>query len=261
MDYFEIHLVEHCNLKCKACDNYSSIAEEEYLDIENFENDMKRMRELFSGIQLIRLLGGEPLLHPDLISFLYVIRKYFKIGETNIRITTNAILLHKMPEEFWEACHKNNITIEYSYYPININRWEHRYLSERYVVVLIPLDWEYNEDKTSHRMAVTDNKNEELIEYNYNNCHRVLWKCISLKNGKIYPCSCIPNIYHFNKFFKKNLKVTENDYISIYDHTAEEIDDFLKHPVPFCGYCNVKDRQFDNKWEVTKYDISEWYDK
>lgn len=69
MDYFEIHLVEHCNLKCKACDNYSSIAEEEYLDIENFENDMKRMRELFSGIQLIRLLGGEPLLHPNLISF------------------------------------------------------------------------------------------------------------------------------------------------------------------------------------------------
>ena len=57
MDYFEIHLVEHCNLKCKACDNYSSIAEEEYLDIENFENDMKRMRELFSGIHQV---GAKP---------------------------------------------------------------------------------------------------------------------------------------------------------------------------------------------------------
>ena len=65
MNYFEIHLVEHCNLNCKSCDNYSPIAKEEYLDIKSFENDMKRMRELFSNISLIRLFN---VLYPKLNS-------------------------------------------------------------------------------------------------------------------------------------------------------------------------------------------------
>ena len=30
---FEVHLAEHCNLNCKSCFHYSSIAKEEYLDI------------------------------------------------------------------------------------------------------------------------------------------------------------------------------------------------------------------------------------
>lgn len=261
MNYFEIHLVEHCNLNCKSCDNYSPIAKEEYLDIKSFENDMKRMRELFSNISLIRLLGGEPLLHPQLILFIKVIRKYFKIKETNIRITTNAILLNKMPKEFWECCHENNISIEYTHYPIHIDRHNYQHLAEQYGVTLMTFNWDYNDKKTSHRMTVTDKKNNDLIDYNFEHCHLVEWGCISLRKGKIYPCSCIPNIYHFNKFFNKNLEVTENDYISIYEHTAEEIDNFLKHSVPFCGYCNVIKRQFNNKWEISKYNINEWYDE
>lgn len=258
MNYFEIHLVEHCNLKCKGCDNFSSLAKEEYLDIELFENDIKRMHELFPKIQLIRLLGGEPLLHPQLTDFFDIIRNYYKY-DTTIMVTTNAILLDKMPVNFWNNCHANDITIEYTYYPINLDRDKHKKLAEQYDVKLIPFSWEYKENKTLHRMPITDNKNDNYN--NYNNCHKAKYKCVSLKQGKIYPCPTIPNIYHFNKFFNKHLEVTKNDYIDIYNHTAYDIDEFLTHAVPFCGYCNVNNITYDHKWETTKYNINEWYDE
>ena len=32
-------------------------------------------------------------------------------------------------------------------------------------------------------------------------------ECIMLKDGKLYTCTLIPNIEHFNKHFKKKLEV------------------------------------------------------
>ena len=81
-----------------------------------------------------------------------------------------------------------------------------------------------------------------------------------MKNGRIYPCTCIPNICHFNKYFNKNLEVVPEDSIDIHTHTLEEIENFLKNPVPFCAYCNVKNRTNGKSWATTNYDIKEWFD-
>lgn len=37
---FEIHLCEHCNLRCQSCDNFSSLAEEEFVDVDVFNKEM-----------------------------------------------------------------------------------------------------------------------------------------------------------------------------------------------------------------------------
>lgn len=258
MNYFEIHLVEHCNLKCQSCDNFSSIAEEEFLSEEIFDSDMKRMSELYDkDIKYFRLLGGEPLLHPNLNYFLETARKYFK--DAIILLTTNAILLDKMSDNFWKVCHNNDIVIEYTFYPINIDRNKHLELAKKYQVSLIPFENKKVTSKDSHRNPVNDKKDQD-INYNFKHCYQV-HKCISLKQGKIYPCTCIPNAYHFNKFFNKNLEVTDKDYIDIYQNEKEAIEEFLNHPVPFCAYCNVKNRTGGKPWAVSKFDIKEWFDE
>lgn len=117
---FEVHLTEHCNLNCKGCDNYSPLAEKEFLDIEEFKRDCGRLSELFKGkIEELSLLGGEPLLHPQIADFLEISRKNFPIGE--IRIITNGLLLPKMNEKFWENCRKYDIVISPTRYPINFD--------------------------------------------------------------------------------------------------------------------------------------------
>ena len=73
---YEVHLTEHCNLNCKSCFHFSSRAEEEYLDVTEYEKDCKRLSELFGGVASdILLMGGEPLLHPDIEKFIEITRK------------------------------------------------------------------------------------------------------------------------------------------------------------------------------------------
>ena len=63
---FTIRLVEHCNLNCAGCDNFSPLAEPEFLSIEEFRRDFERVGELFNHeCRLIKLSGGEALLRPD----------------------------------------------------------------------------------------------------------------------------------------------------------------------------------------------------
>ena len=264
MEQFEIEIVDHCNLNCKSCDHFSPLAKKKFLSEEIFNNDMKRMSELFDNIKIFNLIGGEPLLHPNINYFIETSRFYFP--NTDIRIFTNAILLNKMPKEFWECCSKNNITIEYTYIPLHIDREKYLNLCKEYNVKIIRPDWVVNKKdlhKDQWRFPLNDKKDQD-INHNWKLCYKT--NCTSLKNGNIFSCSYAANISHFNNFFNKCLKITEHDYINIYNHTAEEIDDFLKHPKPFCGYCNISNNTCYGDWEIDKpmittYDISEWLDQ
>lgn len=61
---FEVDIVSHCNLNCKCCSQFSSIAEEEYIEPKDMEKDFRRLGELFHNeAGRIYLIGGEPLLH------------------------------------------------------------------------------------------------------------------------------------------------------------------------------------------------------
>jgi molybdenum cofactor biosynthesis enzyme MoaA len=76
LKYLELHLTDHCNLNCKGCGHYSPIAQENFASFVEFKKDMLRLGHLFRNIQIIRLMGGEPLLHPDVAFFLLKTRAY-----------------------------------------------------------------------------------------------------------------------------------------------------------------------------------------
>ena len=64
---FEIHLCDHCNLNCKGCGHFSPLAQKRFLDPAVFERDCRQLSKLSNRkIELIDLMGGEPLLHPHI---------------------------------------------------------------------------------------------------------------------------------------------------------------------------------------------------
>ena len=67
----------------------------------------------------IGIMGGEPLLYPDLLLILSMTRKYFP--NTTIQLVTNGLLLMQQTDEFWKACKENNIVIVNTKYPINLD--------------------------------------------------------------------------------------------------------------------------------------------
>ena len=249
---FIFHLAEHCNLNCASCDNFSPLAEPEFIDVGEFTRDIERMAELFNrDSERISLLGGEPLLHPRLAVILETARKSFP--STRIRLLTNGILLAQQSPAFWETCRDNSIRIVITHYPINIDVPKIRELAGKYSVELECSD----EPITTFMNEPVNLKGDGDFRKNFAACTRGN-RCIMLRHGRLYTCTFVANIHHFTKHFGVNIPVTEADYIDIYDAeiTGDEILRRLAEPIPICRFCNMNFKLI--KWHRSELDINEW---
>ena len=63
--YLETHLCDHCNLNCKSCSHFCPlVTEPTFTDLEQYTKDIRVLSKKLA-IRTIRLMGGEPLLHPQ----------------------------------------------------------------------------------------------------------------------------------------------------------------------------------------------------
>ena len=76
----------------------------------------------------------------------------------------------------------------------------------------------------------------------------------------LYTCSIRPYAEYFNNAFNQRLALADDDYIDIYKaNTYEELAEFVTKRVPFCRYCDIKNRRvFD--WERSNRTIDEYVD-
>jgi hypothetical protein len=255
LDVLNIQIVDHCNLNCKYCNNFSSIAKEKCMDKATFTKDLTRLRELTGGkIGAIGLMGGEPLLHPFLIELMKTTRALFP--KTKLSILTNGILLTKQDEAFWETCHVTKTAIMVSSYPINIHYDEIKSSAKKHGVVFLGGEKLENADNWSKFSF--DLEGKQNVKENFYNCGYAN-HCIEVYEGKMSTCAVVNSIFRFNEYFNKNIPVTEKDFIDIYKaKSIDEILDFLVQPPPICAYCNVNGRNATVKWGISKKDISEW---
>ena len=65
--YLDIHVVDHCNLRCAGCLHFAPLATEHFIDLAAYDRDLEMLAAV-EGIEgyfdCICLMGGEPLLHP-----------------------------------------------------------------------------------------------------------------------------------------------------------------------------------------------------
>lgn len=254
---FEVALTEHCNLKCAGCDHFSPVAEPEFADIKEFTRDFERLSELFSGrAREIHLLGGEPLLHPDLASFLKTARRCFP--QAVIDVTTNGLLLPRMGEIFWDICHKERIVVRPTKYPEeSIDYDAAEKLAAQYGVEYRYID---NTDQTVKTLTKypLDLKGLQDPRRSFMMCHRAN-ACIYLQHGRLFTCTVAPTIRHLNRHFGTRFEEAPEDSIDIYQTaSADEILDHLAHPIPFCRYCMPECAQEGQPWRHSKGELSEW---
>ena len=254
LKYFCVHIVDHCNLKCRFCDHFSPLAKENYTDLISFEKDFKRLSFLSNqNVDKIGLLGGEPLIHPRITDFAKIARKYFPFSKINI--VTNGLLLLKQDINFWQNCRKNNIVIAVTKYPINIDYDKISEVANKYNVILEYYNNSDKNKKTSYHIPLNLEGKKNGVD-NFMRCFHANDLTL-LRNGKLYTCTVAPNAFKFNDYFDKNLPVPEG--IDIYKaKNMEEILNFISKPINFCKYCDVKKRTFNHEWRQSKKDIKEW---
>lgn len=259
---FHVSVAEHCNLNCKNCGHHSPLAEKEYLDVAEYERDCARLSELFdSEVKYIRLMGGEPLLHPRLTEIMRITREAFRVGK--IRIVTNGVLLPSMGEDFWNACRDYRITLSPTEYPIKVDYDMWRTYAETYGVLyddmgLANLD-EESDVKLMHRSLI-DPTGRYIVEHNYYHCP---WanNCLQLRHGRLYTCYQAANVHHLKKYFDLDIHLSERNGVDIYAvKDAYELMTKVNRPIPFCQYCNLDSLGYEEQWEVSRKDRYEWID-
>ena len=258
---FEIHLAEHCNLNCAGCDHFSSIAEPELVSVEEFTRDMKRMGELFGhDCTRIYLIGGEPLLHPDIITLMKITRENFTSGD--ITIYTNGILLPQKGADFWQACHDNNIGILISSYPIKLDKDKINDAAKKFAV---RISWGFAPKnalkESTFIVSPIDISGKGDPKKSFARCLESN-ACITLKHGKLFTCVFAAHVHHFSKKFGIDIPITEADCIDIYKESdGNEILKKLNRPIPACRFCSggaFTKSSRKMKWHRTEQDINEW---
>ena len=275
--WIEINIADHCNLNCRMCDHFSHLAPPVFLDVDEFKRDMERLAELSGNfIDMIKLQGGEPLMHKDINKFIEITRNLFPKSE--IDFFTNGLLLlraeHYEKGNFWQCCVDNRVDILLTRYPIKLDVEPIREKAEEYGVRLqifgeaatrctgdksiglykLPQS-DINKKSTKHPFDL----NGTIEKHCFISCYH-LNETITLRHGKLYTCSIRPYAEYFNNAFNQRLELADDDYINIYKaNTYEELAEFATKRVPFCRYCDIKNRRvFD--WARSNRQIDEYVD-
>ena len=253
----QIHIADHCNLKCWGCDHFSPLANEGYADVDGFTRDMRRLGEIFNGqASRIALLGGEPLLNPEVERFFPIARSFFPAAP--IHLVTNGVLLGSKPDGFWAACRHHNISIVVTIYPgLEKSFTANKDKADSMGVMLLHYGKKPSVLKTS-RHEPLDLEGRQRPEDSFKRCPRAN-HCIQLLDGRLYTCTTVPNVRFFNNYFDKNLPISDKDSIDIHRaKNASEIFNFLARPIPFCRFCNIKKSSRYHPWRISDKNIKEW---
>lgn len=95
----EMNVAFGCNLKCEYCTHLGRFMKGTVPLVELlywYETWNKKIRP-----QNVRIMGGEPLLHPDLESIIYETRNFW--DDSNVELITNGLLLPKMKSSIFVA--------------------------------------------------------------------------------------------------------------------------------------------------------------
>jgi uncharacterized radical SAM superfamily Fe-S cluster-containing enzyme len=106
----ESDITHHCNLSCEHCSHFSPFFSESFYRLEQFEKDIRVLSTMVHTDAYL-LLGGEPLLNPNIREYVRILRES-QITD-RVVLVTNGLLLH--------ATSIDNLTIfdriEISMYP------------------------------------------------------------------------------------------------------------------------------------------------
>ncbi|MBR4612218.1 MAG: radical SAM protein [Kiritimatiellae bacterium] len=237
LDYLEFHLADHCNLNCAGCLHYAPFAEPHLADAASFRRDLSRLAILFSNVRHVRLMGGEPLLHPDAADFVKIARETFPAS--SIRVVTNGVKLAPPIDEpvarLLSAMAESHVGIDWTKYPPLAGRDA----DIRRVCDDAGVDLRVTEN--SLFMARLRPEGGSGIRRAFKWCRHRLY-CPILKDGRIYLCAPACYAAFYNK--RAGTRIPEELGIDIHSASAKDIMLYLMSPSFSCSHCAEGMRQF-----------------
>ncbi len=178
----EINAVLHCNLTCRACSHRSPIFKKNITEPEVVYRDLKLLSK-YVAPNMIRVVGGEPLLHPNIEELIEAIRR--SDAAPWIRVVTNGVLLTKASQRFWSLVDE----VYVSQYPgFHLDQQQLNSISEIAQAFKVTLKLNiFNHFRES--LAGVESEDAELTRRIYNSCRIAhTWQCHAVHKGHYYLC-------------------------------------------------------------------------
>lgn len=205
----EYSVAYHCNSKCSGCSHLSPFSGRCFPPVLEFSADINRLSKVLHA-DVIRLLGGEPLLNPDINQFIKI------AGESGIAdhvmVTTNGSLLHKMDDEFW----KNVDYVLVSCYPDTWLKENLTVLRERARFFNTKL-WFHVLETFRTTIVTKPHPKDWITGIIFRTCRDVhLFHCHMIHEGKLYKCAVPPFLPEYLSKMQTHVYDPEHDAFDLY---------------------------------------------
>lgn len=183
LDRLEIPITTYCSLCCRHCANLMQYyTERSHIPAKQVTENLSEVLDSIDGVHLLRILGGEPLLHPELYEILqFCITCMEKSGKIRgVEIVTNGTML--LSEDTVELL-KNSDRIKLGISDYGANSSKLNSLTEQLEEAHILYDVYRGEWKAKASLAArgwSDRDKRKLF--------RMCKKYISLFNGELHIC-------------------------------------------------------------------------
>lgn len=246
LPYVEMHIMDACNLNCRGCTHFSPAFSKQVPDFDSRMNDVKELTRIFTHIVSFEILGGEPLMNPQIKDYVCGIRKL--LPETFIALVTNGLLLTSIDEDILKCFRDNNVIVMISEYePTHrmIDKIKSRLEELRVVYQIRDYDIKSKFNKPLSLKGDSIHKHKCISN-----------GCVNIYEGKIARCPTLMYINYFNQKFHTNLP--EEGVIRLETvQDGRELLDELKQSVPLCKHCI----EYEIPWsscgkEITVHDFA-----
>jgi hypothetical protein len=179
----EINAAWHCNISCQSCSHGSpDMPRDRFADPAKLAHDLRTL-SAWMHVEHVRVLGGEPLLHPEVEVLLAAVGTS-GITDT-VRVLTNGLQLHRQGPAFWRAVDELHISV----YP-NTSRFidTHRELIRRHAAEA-GTRVTYKSFDHFRRSFRPQDGDHELTRLIYATCQiGNRWRCLTVDDGMLYRC-------------------------------------------------------------------------
>ena len=223
--YLELAVTERCSLNCKNCANLMQYYEKpEHYSFESLKDDVDALEIMTRKVMILQILGGEPLIYPQLFSILsYVCEKKFI---KKIQLVTNGTVMPS--SEITELLKNKKITVIMSDYG-DLSRKKTELISlfkkEKINYNLLEYSaWMDYGDVKKH-----DYSKDDLFR-SYNECAAA--ECKTLLKGKIFTCPRAAHLYNLG------ILSSEGEFIDIKKDSLQKQKAFYNQKtVSACEMC------------------------
>ncbi len=225
LDYLEYHVNDHCNLNCKSCSHFCPLVTEPvFVDFDQTERDLYRLKELVCQIKKIRIMGGEPLLNSELPRYINVTRRVFPYSD--IRLVTNGLLIKTLGNDVWNAIKNNNVRIDISIYPPMLKTMD---------MCISEINKHECRVGGLHQVSRFEKIMHSPEPYKMDNTNSCI--CNNIRDGYIASCPMVFCGKYYNDYFGEQVPF-ESGKINLYEiENGKELLERLNTPFDLCNYC------------------------